>query len=166
MLQCCALKTPSDRFYGQMYFSLAETLEKHHTAQWAVICTFCFSSQLLIDIHLIWPQIMKLHIVTILCDFPYLNWIEKWERENMRDFWEKERWPYLRKRWDAFLHTVLSNILQRVLCRIWKTVEVSGHHLWCSGIIEGALLEVNTEPRCMSVMCEQMRTELLLGPPT
>lgn len=48
------------------------------------------------------------------------------------------------------------------------TEELSEHCLnyYCSGIIPGVLLDVNTESQCMGVMGEQVRTELLLGPPT
>ena len=46
------------------------------------------------------------------------------------------------------------------------TEEWSGHRLCFSGIIQGALLDVHTELQCMRAMGKQVRTELLLGPPT
>ena len=46
------------------------------------------------------------------------------------------------------------------------TEERSGHRLCCSGIIQGASLDVNTELQCVSGLGEQVRPELLLGPPT
>ena len=90
------------------------------------------------------------------------------ERERLRDFLLRNGKMTLPWRERAWLppHCPRQNSLLGPLEVLEDTEERSGHRLCFSGIIQGALLDVHTELQCMRAMGKQVRTELLLGPPT